>query len=98
MNGSTKRERNVGRVQLSDGTQLIPHNCHFTRNTLAALKARSWDLDVGVSTLVRDVIEGWLATTTNWEDPMFHRGIDIRPVPMPRERHPGYRKDLGFEE
>ena len=83
--------------------RLRPHNCHFSENTLNALRAKAWDLqlsgsDGGVSGLVRDVVEGWLASTTNFNDPIFHRGIEIAAVVMPKERYPGYRKDLGFEE
>lgn len=73
---------------------------HVPRNTADALRARAWVHKFGglygVSTLCRDVIEGWLATTSDWSEPHFHFPMEIAPVPMPKERYAGYLRALGF--
>lgn len=80
--------------------KMIQINLQLTPNMLNACRARAWDLrcgaNYGVSTLIRDIIQAWLASTTNWEDPKFHTPIHIEPVTMPRERFDGYLAALGF--
>lgn len=84
---------------MAGARKIAPHNVHLSPNTADALRARAWDLRVSFSMLCRDVLEAWLAQTTDFKDPMFSRkGAPIAEVYMPPERYPGYRKDLGFEE
>ena len=73
-------------------------NIHWSDNTYRALKARAWDLDVPVSKLIKDVTEAWLALTSDWDDPLFHRGLPIEPVPLPAEPYADYLIKIGFVE
>jgi hypothetical protein len=85
-NGQATKPRNP--------TELISHNCHFSPNTLEALALHSsLRKSGGVSGLVRTVMEYFLATTINWDDPQYR---DVDRIPIPPERYPGQHAKLGL--
>jgi len=75
-------------------SELLPHNCHFSPNTIEVLKLHDTFTDSGgVSALVRTVIEFYLADAVNFADPRFR---DVTPIIRPRERYRGHHKKLGL--
>lgn len=73
---------------------LTQHNCHFSQNTIEAMRLHSaLNNSGGVSALVRTVMEYYLATGIDWKDPRYS-GVD--PVTIPREVYPGQHRRLGL--
>jgi hypothetical protein len=63
------------------------------------LHAHAWRLDVRDSELTRDILRAWAATVTDWKDPIFDpKRTGITPLPLPKNRYPGYLAALGFVE
>ena len=75
---------------------LSAHNCHFSQNTIEALRLHSALANSGgVSGLVRTVMEYYLATAINWSDPRY---ADIDRIDVPKELYPGQHRKLGLTE
>jgi hypothetical protein len=72
----------------------VLHNVHFSSNTSAAIKLLSALTDSGgISGLCRTVIECYLASAINWEDPKFR---DVDRIVRPAERYKGQHEKLGL--
>jgi hypothetical protein len=62
----------------------------------ATLHAHAHVLNVKDAEIIRDILEWWCATATNWEHPYFsEETLGFGPITGP-ERYPGYGRALGF--
>jgi len=72
----------------------VMHNVHFSPNTSSAIKLLSALTDSGgISGLCRTVMECYLSTAINWEDPKFR---DVERIMRPPERYKGQHEKLGL--
>lgn len=72
----------------------VMHNVHFCPNTSDVLVLHSsLTKSGGISPFIRVVMEYFLATTINWDDPRYS---EVEKIPIPRERYPGQFARLGI--
>lgn len=70
------------------------HNVHFSPNTSEVIILHSaLTKSGGISPFVRTVIEYYLATAINWDDPQYR---DVGRIEIPQERYQGQHAKLGL--
>lgn len=72
----------------------VMYNAHFTPSVVEVIALHSsLTKSGGKSGLTRTIIEYYLATAINWDDPRYR---DVERVELPLERYPGQFAKLGL--